>query len=461
MSNGVFGFDDFRNVAVGEVPIKTADGAFVGADPTEGTGDMLKSVYDIDGNGIVDNAEKLGGELPNHYAVDSKVVHNTGIENVAGVKKFTDGIETSNIKFDVSLSETCAQGEMSWDTESGTLKVGMIGDDVCLNLGQEMFIYVKNISGVDIANGVPVYVSNDGNSVNANIEIDFADANIQDTCRKTLAMTTEDIANNQFGYVTTFGLVRNINTQGYAEGAEIFVKQGGGYTNVKPDLPASITRLGFCVRGHQTEGIIFINIDQKSVKDILTDSGDLTIKTDVEKTMFLEQPCYRDEFPTQLVPAGGAAAPDQENYTIAGVSTRRYSFAGVNTEERISGSFEIPHDYKTDAPIEVHVHWLPATTGAGNVQWHFDWAFLKVDTAPQSETTLSIVDSTNNQQFYHKIKAFGNLPTNGYALGDKILFTLRRTPNGALDTYTGDAILEQIALHIPVDTLGSRKIYVK
>lgn len=33
-----------------------------------GTGDMLKSVYDSTGNGIVDNAEKLGGKSPDEFA---------------------------------------------------------------------------------------------------------------------------------------------------------------------------------------------------------------------------------------------------------------------------------------------------------------------------------------------------------------------------------------------------------
>lgn len=32
-----------------------------------GAGDMLKAIYDINGNGIVDNSERLGGELPEHY----------------------------------------------------------------------------------------------------------------------------------------------------------------------------------------------------------------------------------------------------------------------------------------------------------------------------------------------------------------------------------------------------------
>ena len=33
----------------------------------EGSGDMAKSVYDANGNGVVDNAERLGGKLPSEY----------------------------------------------------------------------------------------------------------------------------------------------------------------------------------------------------------------------------------------------------------------------------------------------------------------------------------------------------------------------------------------------------------
>ena len=43
-----------------------------GADGS-GTGDMLKATYDVDGDGIVDDAEKLGGQLPSYYAKASDV----------------------------------------------------------------------------------------------------------------------------------------------------------------------------------------------------------------------------------------------------------------------------------------------------------------------------------------------------------------------------------------------------
>ena len=56
-------------VGSGDMP----DGYDIQIDPSGtftpvGTGDMAKSVYDTDGNGIVDNAEKLGGKAPSYYA---------------------------------------------------------------------------------------------------------------------------------------------------------------------------------------------------------------------------------------------------------------------------------------------------------------------------------------------------------------------------------------------------------
>nr|DAK08608.1 MAG TPA: tail repeat-like protein [Caudoviricetes sp.] len=56
-------------VGSGDMP----DGYDIQIDPSGtftpvGTGDMIKSVYDTDGNGIVDNAERLGGKAPAEYA---------------------------------------------------------------------------------------------------------------------------------------------------------------------------------------------------------------------------------------------------------------------------------------------------------------------------------------------------------------------------------------------------------
>ncbi len=56
-----------------------------------GTGDMLKSVYDTNDNGKVDDADKLGGELPTYYAKA------TDIPSVTGKADKVTGATTGNL----------------------------------------------------------------------------------------------------------------------------------------------------------------------------------------------------------------------------------------------------------------------------------------------------------------------------------------------------------------------------
>lgn len=55
-------------VTIGTETFTLTDGA-----DGAGTGDMLKATYDTNDNGIVDNAEKLGGNAPSYYAAASTV----------------------------------------------------------------------------------------------------------------------------------------------------------------------------------------------------------------------------------------------------------------------------------------------------------------------------------------------------------------------------------------------------
>lgn len=49
-----------------------------------GGGDMLKSVYDANGNGVVDDSEKLGGKLPTYYQPSTDNTLNTSSKSVSG-----------------------------------------------------------------------------------------------------------------------------------------------------------------------------------------------------------------------------------------------------------------------------------------------------------------------------------------------------------------------------------------
>lgn len=53
---------------------------------TEGLGIMRRSTYDADGNGVVDNSERLGGQLPNYY------VNTMTDQSIAGDKTFSNDV---------------------------------------------------------------------------------------------------------------------------------------------------------------------------------------------------------------------------------------------------------------------------------------------------------------------------------------------------------------------------------
>ena len=94
-----------------------------------GAGDMLKSVYDTDGDGIVDNAEKLGGQLPSYYAAASAIPTKTSqLTNDSGFK-------TTDTTYDKATSSTLGLVKIGY-TESGK------NYPVELNSSGQMFVNV-------------------------------------------------------------------------------------------------------------------------------------------------------------------------------------------------------------------------------------------------------------------------------------------------------------------------------
>ena len=81
-------------VGSGDMP----DGYDIQIDPSGtftpvGTGDMAKSVYDTDDNGIVDNAEKLEGHAASYFA---QATHSHAIADVNGLQAALN--DTGDIK---------------------------------------------------------------------------------------------------------------------------------------------------------------------------------------------------------------------------------------------------------------------------------------------------------------------------------------------------------------------------
>ena len=144
-----------------------------------------------------------------------------------------------------------AARRMQWNEDDATIDVGM-NADVVLQIGQETYIYGKNTSGVSISNGNPVmFTGTLGASGKLTFSKAVADGSI--TSLYMMGVATEDIPNNGFGYITSFGKVRGFNTSGapysetWVDGDIIYFSPtvAGGWTKVLPvapnlDLPVAV-----------------------------------------------------------------------------------------------------------------------------------------------------------------------------------------------------------------------------
>ena len=160
--------------------------------------------------------------------------------------------------FDTAAAQTAGVGEMVWNAADGTADLGLPGG-VTLQVGQEGLIRVLNKTGSTIQNMHVVYITGaQGNRVTA------AQAQANNvSADKTLAVATQDIANNAEGFATILGMVRQVNTSAWAEGTELWLSAAvaGAITNVRPTSPNHQVRVGYVVRSHATEGVIYVTVN--------------------------------------------------------------------------------------------------------------------------------------------------------------------------------------------------------
>ena len=156
---------------------------------------------------------------------------------------------------------------VQWNQDDGTMDVGLYGGSV-LQVGQELMYYAKNTSGGLIANGTPVmFTGTVGSSGKLTFGLAIADGSV--LADYMMGVATQDIADNAFGYVTSFGLVRGFNTTGapygevWADGDLLYFDPAtpGTWTNVQPQAPNIDVPVAVVVNaGSGGSGSIFVRM---------------------------------------------------------------------------------------------------------------------------------------------------------------------------------------------------------
>lgn len=178
-----------------------------------------------------------------------------GTATVEGVFNANDDVNVKYIDFDLLYTGGNYEGRLQWNNEDGTLEYGLAGGNVNLQIGQEIVVRVTNKTGTDIPDGSAVYVSG---AQGQRPTIALASASMIGSATKVLGITTEEIKNNNSGYVTTYGLVRGVNTLAYPEGSILYLSESvpGGFQSTEPVSLRYIVIVGMVLYQHATEGVI-------------------------------------------------------------------------------------------------------------------------------------------------------------------------------------------------------------
>lgn len=118
---------------------------------------------------------------------------------------------------------------------------------------------VRNTTGATLTKGTVVYITGATGQLPT---VSKALATGDSTSAQTLGVMSADLANNSNGYVTIIGLVADIDTSAYTDGAQLYLSPttAGTYTTTKPYAPSHLVYVAVVEYAHAIHGKLFVKV---------------------------------------------------------------------------------------------------------------------------------------------------------------------------------------------------------
>lgn len=199
-------------------------------------------------------------------------------------------------------------GALTWDADRGTFTVTVLGGST-FAIGEDVVYFAKNTSGSTIPIGSPVMLTG---AVGASGKLTFglavADGSV--SADYMMGVTLQPVADNDFGYVKHFGLVRGFRTDGvpqgetWADGDLLYFDPAtpGTWTNVKPAAPNIHDPVAVVVTASSgTNGSIFVRM---RVSEALTTLQDVYVNGSLSDGKILIYDSGQSRWETNHITAG-------------------------------------------------------------------------------------------------------------------------------------------------------------
>ncbi len=216
------------------------------------------------GGDVVGPSSATDNAIARFDTTTGKLIQNSvGILSDTGsLSGITDVQNINYVDFDTNYATTLTAGQLGWDGNN-TLGLGMIGGNVIQHIGEDQFFYCKATSA--ITKGQVVMFTG---AVGASGVPTGAPATGITDGTYIMGVAAENISNNAFGLVQSFGTLRNVDTSGYADGDILWYNPAvtGGLTKTKPSAPNVKAQMAAVINGGSSGGgTILIRINPGSI----------------------------------------------------------------------------------------------------------------------------------------------------------------------------------------------------
>lgn len=186
----------------------------------------------------------------------------TSVNAVVSLKVFRDNDFMTNVQyidFNTTTSYAPSAGRLTWDLTHGTLDLGLTGT-VNLLIGQRTVAQIYNNSGVTLPKGKAVKVTG---ASGQRLTGALAQADSDSDSATIFGLMLETVSNLGTGYVATDGVVTNVDTAAYSDGAIVYLSpvSAGELTPTKPVAPQHLVQMGYIVKGGSVgAGSIYVKV---------------------------------------------------------------------------------------------------------------------------------------------------------------------------------------------------------
>lgn len=202
--------------------------------------------------------------------LDEVLVHTHPGDDITG-GTVGGAVPVRAVNFSTNSSLPVSVGQIAWNTNEGTLDIGLAGNTIKLPIGQKQVLRVVNKTGSNLLRSdykvVRARRVSEGGAQGQRIAVKLAQGNDELGSNDILGVVGEDIANNQEGFIVVTGEVGTIDTTGqngetWSDGDVLYLSPStaGGLTNVEPQAPDHLVVIGYVSYSQQNNGKIVVAI---------------------------------------------------------------------------------------------------------------------------------------------------------------------------------------------------------